>query len=285
MEITGVGEAAQFINVSINGAETVLKLTGSFVHFTGHELKELIKFFMAQVKSHKLLDGELSISEIMKVCNKEKCALGCMQIDSRIKDEFIKFCKDNKLTYSFLLDVNKNDTYEEVLYKGSQVQVFETFMASRYPLARPYTIEEYKNNATIEGFFEAESLLDEALELNEKMTPVVLEKTQITGIDEESVEIVFTNEKNEDNFITLPKERLKQKDDKFIITVADKDFVDAYDKSAYISREGRIVKSDAKRNMKGQIRGEYLSKLLKMNHKAPTTNKPKNVIDFPGKKR
>lgn len=267
MEMTGVAEAAQFINVSINGTETILKLTGSFVHFTGHELKELIKFFMAQHKAHThnkaLKPGEVKIADMMDICSKNHEQLGCIQLDLRIKDEFIQFCNDNGLSYSFLLDVNKNDNFEEVIYRGSQAPVMETFLASRYPLAKPYSLEEYRDNATVEGFYEAEQLIKDA---EQKLVPVALNNAQITGVSEDEIEVCITDEKNIDSYVIFPRERLRQKDDQFMLAVADKDYMEAYDRSAFKKDEkGMVIKvTNEARESRGNIRGEYLREMIRL---------------------
>lgn len=41
MEITGVGEAAQFMEVSIRGIDTALRLTGNFVGWSLEQLCRL----------------------------------------------------------------------------------------------------------------------------------------------------------------------------------------------------------------------------------------------------
>ena len=51
---TGIGEAVQVLNVTINGTSTALRLMGSLAHFSGHELKLLGKFIAARYKESKM---------------------------------------------------------------------------------------------------------------------------------------------------------------------------------------------------------------------------------------
>jgi len=315
MEMTGVAEAAQFINVSINGAETILKLTGSFVHFTGHEIKQLISFLVARhmenIHNKDLKPGEVKLADLMKKCSQNKEQLGCIQIDERLKDEFIQYCNDNKLNYSFLVDVNKNDTCIEAVYRGSQAVAIEPFLASRYPLAKPYSLEDYRQNATIEGFAEAEQIIKDC---EQQLVPMQIDKRQITGVSEDEVEVCVSDDDNRESFVIFPRDRLRVKDDEYVLAVADNDFIDAYDKSAFEKNEqGNIVKvPDNGRKKRGQVKGEYVREMVRLEYarclggkyapvdktfinsktndsmlanrgKIPVKVPTPNVIDFPGK--
>ena len=308
MEMTGVAEAAQFINVSINGTETILKLTGSFVHFTGHEIKELLLLLMAKHKENthnkELKPGEVKISDLMKECNKNKEQLGVIQMDERITDEFVKYCKDNKLSYSFLYDANKTDTFCEAVYRGGQTAAFEPFLASRYPLARPYSLEEYKQNATVEGFAKAEAIVKEC---EKQMVPVEIDQKQITGVNDEHVEVMLSDNDNKESFVLFPKDRVRFKDEQIVLSVADSDFIDAYDKSAFEKNAaGKVVMvpDNGRRNL-GKVGGENLREMARMEYARCLSGKhqskgttivnsktkdvlPKTrgaVISFPTKKR
>ncbi len=160
MEITGVGEAAQFVQVSFAGAETVLKLSGSFTAWSIEQLKSLIILLfhgIEKVRNHKrqLAKGEVSIDKMLKYCDKNRERAAIMQIDERIKDDFIKFCDDNKLTYSFLTDVNKDDGKVEIMYRSGQRVVFEAFIMSHPELASAYSLKDYVSNMSQEDFLEA----------------------------------------------------------------------------------------------------------------------------------
>ena len=50
MEITGVGEAAQFMEVSIRGIDTALRLTGNFVGWSLEQLCRLAKLIISQIE-------------------------------------------------------------------------------------------------------------------------------------------------------------------------------------------------------------------------------------------
>lgn len=269
MEMTGVAEAAQFISVSINGAETILKLTGSFVHFTGHEIKELMGFLVARhreyVHNKELKPGEVKLADLMSACSKNREQIGCIQIDERLQDEFVQYCTDNGLSYSFLLDVNKQDTYVEAVYRGGQAAAFEPFLASRYPLVKPYSLEEYRHNATIEGFAEAEQIIKDC---EQRLVPVPIDKGQITGVSEKEVEVCVSDNDNVESFVIFPRDRLRVKDNEYVLAVADNDFIDAYDKSAFAKNEsGNIVKlDDGNRKTRGKVKGEYVREMVRLEY-------------------
>lgn len=269
MEMTGVAEAAQFINVSINGAETILKLTGSFVHFTGHEIKELLCFLIARHKENihnkSLKPGEVKLADLMDACSRNREPIGCIQIDERLQEEFVQYCMDNGLSYSFLFDANKQDTYVEAVYQGGQAAAFEPFMASRYPLVKPYSLEEYRQNATVEGFAEAEQVIKDC---EQKLVPVPIDKEQITGVSEKEVEVCVSDHDNVESFILFPRDRLRVKDDEYVLAVADTDFIEAYNKSAFEKNEsGNIVKMEKSDRMaRGKVKGEYLRELVRMEY-------------------
>ena len=106
METTGIQEAAQVVSIIINGAESFLRLTGSFARFTGHELKQLFTFLLAQHKEKladpNRLEGEVLLKDLFARCNKSHEKTGIMQIDERIQDDFELYAKENGLTYSYL---------------------------------------------------------------------------------------------------------------------------------------------------------------------------------------
>lgn len=164
MEMTGVQEAAQVVNVAINGSEVFLKLGGSFVSWNIEQLKALFTLIYRQYKRQKdkpeaLSKGEVSIDKLFQVCGDHKERVPVLQIDERIKEEFIQYCNNNKLTYSFLWDGNKSDGKTEVAYRESQAPAFEAFIMSHYPLATAYSFEEYRDNMRPEDILAAENEL------------------------------------------------------------------------------------------------------------------------------
>lgn len=164
MEMTGVQEAAQVVNVAINGSEVFLKLGGSFTSWNVEQLKALFTFLYRQYEKQKdkpevLSEGEVSIDKLFQVCGDHKERVAVLQIDERIKDEFIQYCNNNKLTYSFLLDGNKSDGKTEIAYRESQAPAFEAFIMSHYPMASAYSFEEYRDNIRPEDILAAENEL------------------------------------------------------------------------------------------------------------------------------
>lgn len=79
-----------------------------------------------------------------------------MQIDERIEEDFVQFCKDNNLTYSFLYDCNKGDGFKEIAYNEDQATVFGVFIRKYAPNARAYSWDNYMENATEADFIEME---------------------------------------------------------------------------------------------------------------------------------
>ena len=49
MEMTGIGEAAQFMEVGIRGIDMALRLTGSFAGWTVEKAIQLLKFVIARL--------------------------------------------------------------------------------------------------------------------------------------------------------------------------------------------------------------------------------------------
>lgn len=64
MEITGVGEAAQFMEVSIRGIDTALRLTGNFVGWSLEQLCRLAKLIISQIERGKKQPEHLHIGEM-----------------------------------------------------------------------------------------------------------------------------------------------------------------------------------------------------------------------------
>jgi hypothetical protein len=150
------------VSTAANLGFEALKLSGSFMHFSMHELKKFLMFLVSTIKNQtSLKPGEVKLKDLIADCNKKKGSLGIISIDEGIEQEFTQFCKDNSLTYSRLIDVNGQDGRFEVVYNASETQVilFEKFMREHGTQAVPYSFEEYVNNATDERIMEIEKEL------------------------------------------------------------------------------------------------------------------------------
>ena len=109
MEITGVGEAAQFMEVSIRGIDPALRLTGNFVGWSLEQLCRLAKLIISQIERGKkqpehLHIGEMRLDKMLSYSANMGNETLLMQIDEELTDDFVQFCKDNNLSYSFLYD-------------------------------------------------------------------------------------------------------------------------------------------------------------------------------------
>lgn len=161
MEITGVGEAAQFMEVSIRGIDTALRLAGNFVGWSLEQLCRLAKLIISQIERgrkqpEQLHPGEMRLDKMLKYSAEMGNETLLMQIDERIEEDFVQFCKDNNLTYSFLYDCNKGDGFKEIAYNEDQATVFGVFIRKYAPNARAYSWDNYMENATEADFIEME---------------------------------------------------------------------------------------------------------------------------------
>lgn len=254
MEATGVAEAVQFLNVSINGIETFFKLTGNLLHFNAHVAKEMFTFLFARIKENQnkkeqMAWGETELQKLFTLCDKNNEQVGVMQVDDEIRDDFINYANKNGLVYSFLYDANKKDGKTEVVYRGSQAAAFESFIRSYHPKARVYSINDYMNNATPEDLYAAEQLLndEEKSYINnkrmeetekDKLVGVAIDDSQITGVTEQNVEICISDEPGNIMYIELPRDRLLFNNNTYIIAVSDSDVFKGYEKSGFIKESG-----------------------------------------------
>lgn len=253
MEVTGVSEAAQFLNVSINGIETVFKLTGNLLRFNLHVAKEMFTFLYARQKEttaekELLASGETELQKLFSLCDKNHEQVGVMQIDDEIKGDFIHFANDNGLAYSFLFDANKNDGKAEVVYRGSQAAAFEAFIRSYHPKARVYSMNDYMNNATPEELFAAEQILSReekdfinnklADERENKLVGVAIDESQITGVTEQNVEVCISDEKGTKMYVEVPRDRLVFHNNTYLLTVSDSDKLCGYEASGFVKGDG-----------------------------------------------
>ena len=111
MEITGVNEAAQFINVTVNGVSTVFKLSGSFLNWNINKLEQISKFLFALVQHKKdsLRPGEMSYKNFIDNCEKHKVSIKTYRADDNLQDNIVKILNDNKVPYCIYPDLNSKD--------------------------------------------------------------------------------------------------------------------------------------------------------------------------------
>lgn len=133
MEMTGIGEAAQFMEVGIRGIDMALRLTGSFAGWTVEKAIQLLKFVIARCDEARktpeiLKKGELRVDQLLK-WNAENGYKSCvMQIDEDLAEDFVEYCNQNKLSYAFLKDLNKSDECMEVVYSEAQAEAFTVYI-------------------------------------------------------------------------------------------------------------------------------------------------------------
>lgn len=150
-----IGVAVQSVEVGIKGIETAVRLTGNLAGWTVEKISQLVKFIIARVEKQKnapetLAKGEMELDKLLKYNAEYGEQTMILQIDDDIKDIFVQYCNDNKLAYSFLVDLNKRDGKTEVAYNESQSEVFGVFLRNYPEKARPYSFNEYIDNATAE---------------------------------------------------------------------------------------------------------------------------------------
>lgn len=152
MEMTGIGEAAQFMEVGIRGIDMALRLTGSFAGWTVEKAIQLLKFVIARCDEARktpeiLKKGELRVDQLLK-WNAENGYKSCvMQIDEDLAEDFVEYCNQNKLSYAFLKDLNKSDECMEVVYSEAQAEAFTVYIQNHRENARAYSFDAYTANA------------------------------------------------------------------------------------------------------------------------------------------
>lgn len=253
---TGIGEAVQVLNVTINGTSTALRLMGSLAHFSGHELKLLGKFIAARYKESKMrpetmAPGEIDIHEFMRVTNANNESVGCMTVDNSIKDRFIEYAKQYGLSFSTLYQLNAKDE-TTFLYRESEAYAFQSFIMSE-DKARISSISEYTNSITEVDKINADKLLaapqayfnEFSSLLNEmnKTQAIPLDNTQIVGQTPYVVEISIMDDEDNVGFVKVPRDAIKY--DKvnatFYLNLANSDeFRMTSEPSIIISKEGNV---------------------------------------------
>lgn len=152
MEITDVGEVAQFLEVGIHGVDTALRLTGTFVGWTVEKALQLLKFIIARcVEVRRMPDllkkGESRVDQLLK-WNADNGFKSCvMQIDEDLADYFVEYCNENGLSYAFLKDMNKRDKCLEIVYSESQAEAFTVYIQNHRENARAFSFDKYTTNA------------------------------------------------------------------------------------------------------------------------------------------
>ena len=212
MDTSGISEATQVINVAINGSATALRLAGSLVHFTGHELLKLAKLIMARIKEAKLRPetlsaGEHNLGDLIKASNKNNESIGAMAIPDSMMDEFVEFAKQNRIAYSQMFKLEGSNE-RTLVYKQSDAWAYQTFIL-QHREARVTSFEDYLRSATTKDMINADhinTLNEYSAHLKEVNTPkgVVIDKSQIVGQTQDSIEVCVNNEDGL-GFVKVPR--------------------------------------------------------------------------------
>lgn len=161
MEITGVNEAAQFINVTVNGVSTVFKLSGSFLNWNINKLEQISKFLFALVQHKKdsLRPGEMSYKNFIDNCEKHKVSIKTYRADDNLQDNIVKILNDNKVPYCIYPDLNSKDgkfefsipeKYKFLMEKyGQTVNIVSG--ENQHIALEEWSIEQMYNNADLEA--------------------------------------------------------------------------------------------------------------------------------------
>ena len=247
MDTSGISEATQVINVAINGSATALRLAGSLVHFTGHELLKLAKLIMARIKEAKLgpetlSAGEHNLGDLIKASNKNNESIGAMAIPDSMMDEFVEFAKQNRIAYSQMFKLEGSNE-RTLVYKQSDAWAYQTFIL-QHREARVTSFEDYLRSATTKDMINADhinTLNEYSAHLKEVNTPkgVVIDKSQIVGQTQDSIEVCVNNEDGL-GFVKVPRSALKHDSETGIFALA---LADSF--KGKLSKEPSIVKDES----------------------------------------
>jgi len=157
MEMTGVNEAAQLINVSINGVSTALRLSGSFINWSMHEIADLARIITALVrkKSEDLKPGEWNWGDLIRKCGKEEIELTTFDVDLSIKEEITEHLKEMKIPFSILPDINVEDGKFQISLPKSYDEAIIAFGSRFNTPGNPFTGEKGHiavARTTLEGY-------------------------------------------------------------------------------------------------------------------------------------
>ena len=172
MEMAGLGEGVQLVNVMINGASQVFALTG---HFASYSIEMMIRMFKAihasriehEQKKKILKPGEIlpdqlisHVSDMNLKAHSNIVSTSIMQIDDEIVGDFEKYAESNNLSYAKLYDLNAADGKTEIMYSSEHAQLVGAFIQENSPHARAYTMDNYLGNATVEDISRLENLVN-----------------------------------------------------------------------------------------------------------------------------
>lgn len=241
MEMTGVGEAAQFVSVMINGTEMMLKLTGEIAKFTAEQIKQFLQFLYArkreiELKPETLSPGEMEIDKLLNVANKNNEGVSLLQLEEEDKTKFLDYARDNKVTFSFMYDANKEDSLIEVAIPNSQSPLAYAFVLRNQDRARILPADAYLKNATPAGLAEAQNIIKQMKELDTDLQKDVskdvnevsdvdmplcikIDKEQITGLNPETnvFEFKVMDSANRIYYVDIPLDLVTQNKDDFSI--------------------------------------------------------------------
>jgi hypothetical protein len=248
MEMTGVGEAAQFMNVAVSGGAAVgnfgleaIKLSASGLHFTLSQLKKFVLFIAATIKKQAahMSPGEVGIEKLIKNCNNSNSKIGLISMDRANEKEFSDYCQQHGLAYSKLVDVDDKSGKIEVAYNADQSQsiFFEKYMREHSDHAKPYSFVEYvdkatdekvvelendlknsNHNAILEEFMKTEKIIKEAEAANPGYDVVKFDKEQLVGVTDELCEFTLLDGDNKRYYIDIAADSVEiTEDGKFTV--------------------------------------------------------------------
>ncbi len=190
MEMTGINEAVQLINVSINGVETTLKLSGNFLNWSLSQIKSLAKVIAAMIhkKSEELKPGEMNFGDMLKKLSKNGKKPALYNVDDNIMPEVTQKLNEMKVPYSVFPDVNLNDGKAQIMisdyYNGSMLALSNSYNIyegpDRHIAISRSSMQEYVSNGDPELIDdlvkkalseEQQKELDKYLELGYENTP------------------------------------------------------------------------------------------------------------------
>lgn len=157
MEMTGLNEAAQLINVTINGVETTLKLSGSFLNWSLTQLKTLAKLITALInkKRDELKPGEMNFGDMLTKLSKNGMEPALYDVNEDIIDDVTAKLNELKVPYSIFPDVNLDDDVKQIMVSNEHKDVLVN-LANKYNiydgenrriLISRTSLQEYSMNA------------------------------------------------------------------------------------------------------------------------------------------
>lgn len=278
MEVAGLNESVQLLNVTLNGTSMALKATGQLAHFVAHELKELLKFIFARYQEIKnrpetLSPGETEIFDFLKTCNKNNEAVGAIAMDKDLMEEFSEFAQKQGVSYSKMFETQGNPNEVTILYRQSEAYAFQGFVMTHRDHARISSVEEYQRSITDVDRANADAIAEMTPERLQKFAQLFADKNReresipvsrnsITGVSESVCEIRTIDEQGGELFVEVPRNFLKFDGENFkILLDPDVDY-DAYRETGFQKdADGNIIEKERADKEKKPMSGKNMKKL------------------------